>query len=55
MARYSVEKSSTIKSILRVARYSVEKSSTIKSIFKIVWEEMVSLLDRAVQESFLIN
>ena len=38
-----------------VAKYSVEKSSTIKSIFKIIREEMVSLLDRVIQESFLIN
>ena len=38
-----------------VAKYSVEKSSTIQSIFKIIREEMVSLLDRVIQESFLIN
>lgn len=38
-----------------MAKYSVEKSSTIKSIFKIIWEEMVSLLDRVIQESFLID
>lgn len=38
-----------------MAKYSVEKSSTIKGIFKIIWEETVSLLDRVIQESFLIH